>query len=193
MKKQVETFINEDDERLFSDLLIEQCPNVVFLDGSRWQDEPLVKKRLDLCSSNNVYLWNKDICHELPTLRRADKQLQGPVSGVVVQCMRCRVDSDCLLLSGRFAVGFEEDDVSMANFFSIVLKTLRSISENAVKIFDIEAGHATEKTVKAYYLGDRAKAWIGAAPNRLLKARNVQLWFVPIKNHMDKNNAAQQN
>lgn len=126
MKKQVQVFLNEDDEALLSRSITCHVPGVHFLNDNVWAQYPDIKEDLHLCDSGRVYLFDGDI-NDLPLRCRADGRIEGPISGCVIQFLRCRREGT-LLLSGRLAVGFDRHDTNMKRFASRVFDCLKSIS-----------------------------------------------------------------
>jgi hypothetical protein len=130
MKKQLQLFLAFDDERRLSDILKSEIPNVRFLNGNVWVEKPDVKDGIEYCESGIVYLYAGDL-DALPTMRRKDGRLEGPAAGCVVQILRPLIQ-DGVLLSGRVAAGFKDDDSAMSDFVSKVWNCVMKIGRLGV-------------------------------------------------------------
>lgn len=99
MNKQLQLFLTRCDEEQLSLLLREEIAALLFLDGNVWPDCPDCRGSIGQCDTNIVYLYCRPL-DELPTLRRKDGWLEGPVAGCVIQILRS-IEKDKILLSER--------------------------------------------------------------------------------------------
>lgn len=133
MQRQLQLFLAEKDESDFSALLIKQFPGILFLNDNVWSVSPDCRVGIEECDSNRVYLYNGTV-DTLPVLRAGDR-LTGPISGCVIQILRCRKNAGTLL-SGSIAVGFDTDDEQMRYFVNGVWKSLKKVGRIGVVRLD---------------------------------------------------------
>ncbi|REJ64953.1 MAG: hypothetical protein DWQ31_19835 [Planctomycetota bacterium] len=151
MKKQLQLFLTPDDEVELSAILKEEVPGIQFLNGNLWQEYPDCRDGIEYCETGIVYLYFGSL-EQLPTMRRKDGRVEGPTAGCVIQVLRPIV-KDEVLLSGRVAVGIDDDDDHMRDFVSRVWRCVRSVGKIGVVRPDGKidkhylVGHHARKTV----------------------------------------------
>jgi len=105
LKKQVQLFLMPGDEQEISLAIQAIRPHVRFLDDNVWDGAlPMLAPSIDACRSRFIYLWDQRLVSPLPTMKRKDGRLEGPISGPVVQLVRSQLQGN-VLLSGRLAAG----------------------------------------------------------------------------------------
>jgi hypothetical protein len=169
MQRQLQLFLSRQDESDFSRLLIKQFPGILFLNDNVWSISPDCRAGIEECDSNRVYLYNGTI-ETLPILRAGDR-LTGPVSGCVIQILRCR-NRGGALLSGSVAVGFDKDDEKMRRFVKGVWKCLKRVGTiGVVRLNGIVDNH--------YLVGIDARK---EAVDRVIQLvdRSVEIRFLPV-------------
>jgi hypothetical protein len=169
MQRQLQLFFKEKDESNFSALLIKQFPGILFLNDNVWAVSPDCRAGIEECDSNRVYLYNGTV-DTLPVLRAGDR-LTGPVSGCVIQILRCWNRGETLL-SGSIAVGFDKDDQQMRRFVNGVWKCLKRLGTvGVVRLDGIVDNH--------YFVGINArKEALGRSIE--LVDRSVGIRFFPL-------------
>ena len=130
MTKQVQIFFTPEDEAEFSRVLVENVEGLHFLDDNVWLDSPDSRNGIEECSSGRAYLYSGDL-EQLPTRRRTDGRLEGPVAGCVIQVLRSQA-SDQVLRSGRLAAGVADDDAGMRDFVVNVWKLAKRVGKVGV-------------------------------------------------------------
>ena len=142
MNKQLQLFLNHNDEVKFTFLLKKMMPDLCILNDNVWRIKPDVRDRIEDCSSGRVYLF-KGLIDKLPILKRENGDMEGPISGCVVQVLRPFLKED-VVYSGRIAADFDDDDKAMKNFVSSVWKCTKSLGTIGVLTQD--------KTINKNYL-----------------------------------------
>ncbi len=132
--KQLQVFMTEHDESEFSELLKRNISGIMFIDDQVWANTPVVREDIVSCQTGRVYLYNRQI-EDLPTIRRKDGQIQGPISGCVIQFLRCIIKNG-QLRSGTIGVGYNKDDLSMKDFVTRVWRILKSMGKIGVRRMD---------------------------------------------------------
>jgi len=130
MKKQIQLFLNHEDEIQFTAMLVRAVPGMVFLNDNVWPSIPDQRNGIEDCSSGRVYLFEGPL-DILPTKKRKAGDLEGPTSGCVVQVLRPRV-KEGVIFSGRVATGFDDADGRMKSFVSKIWKCLEQVGIRGV-------------------------------------------------------------
>lgn len=183
MTKAVQTFMTNEDERFFSEVLKQNFPALRFLDCNIWgQPEPLERARIDLCTSNYdlVYLWNSSLFPQLPVSRRPDGRYQGPASGPVVQFVRS-IQEESVLRSGRVAVGFNKEDLTdeVTQFVNELWKILKRFGISRLICVRPATGELINPKVTGYLAWPNAVKWVQAQKGRFLRDRSTQNFYLP--------------
>jgi hypothetical protein len=182
LKKQIQLFLMPEDERDVSLSLKALRPTLSFLDDNVWDSTaPVLAESIDACRSHLVYLWDQSVMSTLPTIRRGDGRLEGPVGGIVVQCVRSQVQGE-VLLSGRIAAGTDGVDqtreLAMRAVIADVWKVVKAATPGSLDAFDPDSGRVLHRAVREYRAGRHAVAWL-AQGGRLLKDRSTQSFYRP--------------
>ena len=184
MKRQVQIFMNVEDEKDFSDLLKHKFQQITFVDGDVWSSsKPPEKSSIHLCASRTVYLWDKAVIPVLPTTFRPDQQYEGPTSGVVIQFSRS-ILKDSLLFSGRIASGIDEKNMlfeATIKFVNETWRLLKLFAKGKVAAVNPSTGEIINARVPGYIVGPHAASWCDIEKGRLLKDRSTQNFFLPLK------------
>jgi len=130
MTKQLQLFLNSEDEKCFTTALRKSVSGISFLNDNVWLNVPDTRGGIEDCASGRVYLFSRPLCC-LPTARRKTGELEGPISGCVIQILRSLL-KDGVLLSGRVAVGFNAADNEMKLFVSKVWQCVSRLGERGV-------------------------------------------------------------
>jgi hypothetical protein len=150
-------FLSKTDEALFETKLKEAIPDLVFVDGSQWQNEqPPEKPSLSGCRKRTVFLWSRVVCRRLPCKKYDNGITRGPTSGVVIQWIRGSQRAK-LLSSGDMSVGFQKDNLPMKQFVEAVWKVLRSLNCATLCGFDPKAKKKLDRNIKNYIVGPGAR------------------------------------
>ena len=131
MNKQVQLFLNLEDETRWTRILKASIPTIKFLDDNVWEGSPNVQSGIETCRSRLVYLFDGDL-DSLPTLIRKSGETEGPTSGCVIQVIRPLIREENTVLSGRVAVGFDTNDVHMKTFVTKVWASLKALGHLGV-------------------------------------------------------------
>jgi hypothetical protein len=179
MQKQIQTFFNESDEVTLSKLITSEFKGVVFLDGNLWSSGEIESKsNIQECSSKTIYIWNKKLVPELPTIKRNDGWLKGPAAGIVVQLMRGPADGENLVLSGRLAVGYETNALYMREFYNSLESIIKSISTNKLKLVEYPSGKTLNDRVVDFWVGKNTMEWLLRGDKRnFCKSRNSKHYY----------------
>ncbi len=149
MKRQLQLFLSVEDEKALSVVLKETIPAIVILNDNVWPVTPDRREGIEECSSGRAYLFGGPI-DSLPIFRRKNGELEGPISGCVVQILRSILKDD-VLFSGRVAVGFYDEDNAMKTFVSKVWRCVKKLG--AVGVLtpegDIDKGYLIGSNVAA--------------------------------------------
>lgn len=129
-QKQLQLFLSLDDEIHWSTLLKEAIPTIKFLNDNVWLGSPDERSDIESCQSGRVYLFDGEL-RNMPTIIRKTGEVEGPVSGCVVQVLRPAI-MERTLLSGRVAVGFDDRNMRMKEFVTRIWKTLKDIGKTGV-------------------------------------------------------------
>lgn len=193
MKKQLQLFLTCSDEREISLELIAIRPEIAFIDDNVWETNlPFLATSIDMCSSQRIYLWDRNIVQPLPSILRKDGQYEGPVSGVVVQFLRSRCHGH-FLLSGRIAIGTggidEGLESSMRGFVRDIWKVVLENTVGNINAVDAESGEILRTNVQEYRAGHYAIEWIRQDYKRKLKDRSTENFYEPV---LSKNSSEQE-
>jgi hypothetical protein len=157
------------DEAAFLTTLRVRFPYVEVVDGQRWpSEEPPVRANIADCASSEVFLWNRAITARLPSGSRPGGGFQGPVSGVVIQWLRCRQDRTSLL-SGRLATG--SSDLHFIEFVNGVWKVMRSFTQSDLVTLTGEAA-------PEFRIGPDARRWFNRNEDGRLRANSTETFFI---------------
>ena len=183
MTKQLKLFLVPEDEGEFSWALRKVRKGIAFVDGSVWAGpEPERAQSIQECRSRLVYLWDRDLISPLPTVRRSDGRLEGPISGVVVQFERSQLRGE-LLLSGSAAAGTGGMDdaleLEVRDFIGDVWKVLKEVAPARLDAVNPETGTVINPAVPNFRAGRHALAWIEEQTGRYFKDRNTPNYFRP--------------
>lgn len=181
MKKQTQLFLLAEDERDISLELRYVRPGIVFLDDNVWDGpNPTSVSSLDDCVSPFAYLWDTQLVPELPCLHRKDGKLEGPIAGLVIQVIRCRM-RDNVLLSGRIAAGTVNDASSLEKqmriFISDVWKVFSLKTVDRLVAIDLNTSKVIRNRVPEYRIGMAAAEWANENNMHLLKDRSTLNYF----------------
>lgn len=124
MIKQLQLLLDREDEADLSIRLTNSFPGIRFLNDNVWKDAPDCQDAIENCSTGRVYLYN-GMLEKLPTFRRKNGDLEGPTAGCVIQILRSR-EKEGVLLSGRIAISFDDDDDQMRDFANGVWKCVKN-------------------------------------------------------------------
>lgn len=171
MMKQLQIFLTTKDETRLSGLLRSEFPGIYFLNDNVWPDHPDFREGVENCDSGRVYLY-RGFLEEIPTMRRKDGQLEGPIAGCVVQVLR-PITKDGILLSGRVAAGIDDNDERMREFVSAVWKCVKQLGRLGVLRPD-------GKVDKHYLLGLDAREKVMNGYLRIAD-RAVRMDYLPIQ------------
>lgn len=130
MQKQLQLFMVDTDELELSRLLTHDIPGIRFLNDNVWPSTPDSRQSIGECSSGRVYLYRESL-EDLPTMRRKNGDLEGPIAGCVVQILRS-LERDGILLSGRIAISIDAGDKQMLDFANRIWKCLTRIGKVGV-------------------------------------------------------------
>lgn len=167
--KSTQLFLTNDDENLFSQLLLSAVPGIQFIDDCVWDSSPHIVPSIDTCESNLCYLYD-GILENLPVITRPDGKLQGATSGCVIQIVRSRRQGD-VLRSGTMGTGYKRADNRMSSFVDSTWKILRKIGTLGVRRPD-------QKVDRHYLVGHCASC--EASMGRLrLRDRSVDIYYDP--------------
>ena len=132
MKKQVQILLLPQDEDALSRALRTAKPSIRFVNDSVWPSKiPPAHDSISECSSPWAFIWDTDLFPELPSRQRLDGRFDGPISGVVFQVCRSRLEGT-VLLSGRIAIGLEDTRDDVRQLVKLVFGTLRNFTRPAV-------------------------------------------------------------
>lgn len=129
MQRQLQLFLVNKDESELSAQLVNHFPNLLFLNDNVWRELPDCRAGIQDCDSSRAYLYNGRV-ETLPVLR-APGRTTGPIAGCVIQILRSIRKGD-LLLSGRIAIGIDDDDEQMLRFAKVVWKCVTRIGRIGV-------------------------------------------------------------
>jgi hypothetical protein len=131
MKKQVQLFLSLEDEIRWSRILKMSISNIKFLNDNVWTGPPDERQGIENCLSGRVYLFDGEL-ESLPTIVRRTGEIEGPISGCVVQVIRPALLEDNTLLSGRVAAGFETNDARMKALIAKIWESLKTLGSMGV-------------------------------------------------------------
>lgn len=179
MKSQVQFFLDGSDEQFISTEMVLMYPDLIFIDGSVWESSPVVKPSISDCESGLVYIWDRSIVSEVPSVVAPGGMRRGPQVGPVIQVVRSVIKSDAdLLCSGSFAhstmPGLEELD----SRYRALCGILKARSSRKVYLVDKSCGSlVSDKAIDAYYVGSGARNWLSQKKGRLLKSRSSEHYY----------------
>jgi hypothetical protein len=168
--RSTQILLTTEDETSFSEALVASIPNLRFLDGQRWKIQPRVVPSIQECSTNLCYLYDGAL-EDLPTLARADGQLQGPTSGCVIQICRPISQGD-VLRSGSISTGYFTSDERMVRLVKATWKVLKAIGTMGVVRPDNQID-------RHYLVGHFAKRQSLEGSLRL-RDRSVEIFYAPL-------------
>lgn len=183
LSKQVQLFLMQEDEDEISKALKALRPQVTFLDDNVWEGStPRVASSIIECRSRLVYLWDQSLVSPLPTMKRKDGRLEGPVAGVVVQLIRSQLQGG-VLLSGRIAAGTGGMEMpiesAMRGFIADVWRVVTKATPGKLDAIDRDSGHVIHPGVKEYRAGRHATGWLTQETGRLFKDRSTLSFYRP--------------
>ena len=157
VKRSAPVFLSRTDEETLADRLRVLVPDVLFIDGQRWPSViPPAHPLVSSCSSNLVYLWSPNSCPQLPCKKLSSGVYQGPVSGVVIQFVRCKQTAHSHL-TGDIGIGYDKNDSRMVDFVEQVWNTLRALNSARLESFVPDDGRSVKRGIKNYIVGPNAK------------------------------------
>ena len=163
------------DEDTFAERLRVLVPDVLFVDGQRWPTmTPPAHPLMSNCSSKLVYIWSPNSCPHLPYKKLPSGICQGPISGVVIQFVRCK-QSTHALLSGDIGIGYDKNDSRMVCFVDQVWNTLRALNATNLESINPDNGGAVKRGIKNYIVGPHAKEL--SHEGVLLKHSDVEVFY----------------
>ena len=121
--RQLQLFLTPEDEAVLSSQFLSAIPDLIFLDDSVWPVHPVQRPAIQDCVSGFSYLYPGDI-DALPRITRKDGQMEGPISGCVVQFWRPTLKGT-EMRSGRIASGIESNDARMSGIVNTLFKIVR--------------------------------------------------------------------
>jgi hypothetical protein len=130
MTRQLQLFLTYQDEAELSRLLRNEFPGIIFLNDNVWPHSVDCRDGIEQCDTGRVYLHIGEPT-ALPTMRRKDGSLEGPVAGCVIQILRSKKE-DGVLLSGRIAAGIDDADEKMRDFVLRTWKCVKKLGEIGV-------------------------------------------------------------
>jgi hypothetical protein len=183
LKKEVQLFLMPEDERDVSLALKALRPKLTILDDNVWGGmAPVLAESIDACRSRFVYLWDQSVVSPLPTMKRKDGRLEGPVAGVVVQYVRSQLQGD-VLLSGRIAAGTDGVDPAhqsaMQGLIVDVWKVVKEATPGSLDAIDPNSGRVLHRAVREYRAARNAVAWLAHRNGRLFKDRSTPSFYRP--------------
>ena len=131
MKRQIQTFLTQEDESTLSKILKGEFVGIKFLNDNVWPQRPDTRDGIEMCDSGRVYIFDGEL-DEIPTFVRKSGELEGPAAGCVIQILRSSL-ADGTLRSGRIAAGIDDQDHQMREFVQKVWKCLKEIGEIGVR------------------------------------------------------------
>lgn len=164
--KHVQLLLSLEDEIRWSGLLKSAVPGIKFLDGNVWAEGPEDRGGIEACSTGIAYLFNGDL-KLLPRRSRVTGDVEGPISGCVVQAIRCRL-VEGVVLSGRVAVGFEKGNGAMEEFVGKVWGTLKEIGRRGVYCED---GSRNSSYLVGHDLRDKVRSGVVGIGDRATRTR----------------------
>lgn len=180
MIKVIETFMNKEDEKRFSKLLLETYPQMAFLDDSLWPSGKVeLSESINDCTSNFCYIWNKALNPNLPTGLRSNGWADGPKTGLVIQFQRSLLTAENILLSGRIAASYS-DMVNYHEYTKNVFKMIRKLCKTGVYT-ETEFGGIVDKSSYSggYIVGRSVLEDLASSNINRLKANNTDVYFCP--------------
>ncbi len=183
MMKQVQLFLSQEDEVALSAALLGVRPELVFVDGSRWETStPALASSIANCKSFYTFLWDQSIVKSLSSGARSDGQFDGPRAGFVIEISRSRMQ-DNLMLAGRIAVSIGGSDARLVSdmkaFYADVWKVLKKMTNQPIAAVDPETGTIIRTPVPEFRAGDHAIAWASSDPAHFFRGRSTQTFFKP--------------
>jgi hypothetical protein len=155
-KKSLTLFFSAKDEKQFEADAKKLVSTICFVDGSVWQTTtPNVKHSLAACQSRIVYLWDPKACPNLPFQSLGDGGARGPTSGVVIQYIRPHCDGN-VLTSGDMGIGYEKDNVAIAQFVKDVWKVAQAMNSATLCSFAGDTDEILERNIDIYVVGPDA-------------------------------------
>lgn len=183
MIKGINIFMNLEDEKVFSKLLLENYPEIVFLDGNLWPDCRIeIANFINECKNRFCYIWNKKLNYTIPITIRSNGYLSGPSSGPVIQFQRCinqTIDNEDVLLHGVISAGYDDNDFIYNRYIKNLFEILESICEKGT-YFQTEFGGKIDK--KKYYndlVGKHTLENIKSGNINRLKCNNSDVYVFP--------------
>lgn len=157
-------FFTPADEEMFSELIRQQVPDLCWLDGSKWPSpEPPVRKSPSECQKNVIYLWSPSVHRKLMSKERPSGGFQGPGNVVVVMLDRCGM-RDGFLQNGAVNIGYDEEDIGMAEFVKVIWKALRSMKSATLTSYDPSGETALHSGISDCIVGPDATSFASESP-----------------------------
>ena len=172
MKTAIEVLFTQQDERVFSNMLVAQFPKVIFVDGFTWPTpEAPLKQSLDQCETLYCSIWNRDIYETMKTPSpRPGGGFVGPTVATI-QFLRGR-RTENILGAGCMSAGMEDwypEAARMVEFIQAVWKLAKKFAKGRADFVNPVTREIT--TARAYntIVGPDATAWCLADDNRFFK------------------------
>jgi hypothetical protein len=161
------------DEATLSTGLVELAPSTAFIDGQRWPSlEPPLRGSIASCEGREVYVWNRQLSPNLPTVPLAGGGVQGPISGPVIEFTRSLLDGD-ELLSGRIAAGFAADDEERLAYVERVWKLVKSVTVPVDGLTGVPFDHRLGFDAMRWYMEAPGPKWTQSNQGHRLRDRAV--------------------
>ena len=179
-KRQIQTWLDRTDELALCKQFKEILPSLSFLDDSIWEDSPSVSDRLAECRTPYIFLWPHSASEIgcLPTRKLPDGRVQGPTSGIVIQYLRSS-EKPGVVESGRFAVGYNGEDVQFHEFVEVIWGCLKKYCSRVDNV-----NPKTRNVIKAKVpdmLVGQSIANRCLADGLTLKYKSLEQYFLPTK------------
>jgi hypothetical protein len=132
-KRQILLFLAPDDEARLAADVKSAVPEVRLVDEWRWEDvtHPPVRQSPEECLGE-IGLWNSKVEPELVGIARSNGKIDGPISGSVIQWVRCRLD-DGRLSAGRWAATYDSNDKEIGAYVHKMWKMVMSATRDDLK------------------------------------------------------------
>lgn len=179
MIKSMYFFLDEEDEKGISIELMNKYNNIIFLDDSLWEDDIQYAESIDKCKKKHCYIWNKSVYPELPTEIRSNGLISGPTSGIVVQMERSFINENGMLLSGRLAVGFDDENLEFKKFINTFWKIVRRIGCNRVYHANWLGKADYSKVINDFAVSENVINDLNSFKIRGLMHRSTENYYVP--------------
>lgn len=183
MNKQIQLFLSADDEVELSSALQAMRPQLVFVDGNRWETPtPVLASSISACTSWRTFLWDQGIVESLPFYARKDGKFEGPMTACVVEITRSSMEGN-LILSGRITQSLGGPDAKlvadMKKFVADIWKVLKKMTSHPIVAVNPESGEVLRDSVPEYRAGDHAIAWASSVSDHYFRDRSTKNFFKP--------------